>query len=253
MSASTTDLVVNDRRRVTDGTPLVSAGNVPSTTMALVQAAVATGNIDMIERMVALHERQQDRQAELEYNQAMSAAQEEMRSVSFDLDNSQTRSRYASYAAIDKAIRPIYTRHGFGISFDTADSNKPEHIKIICKITHRGGHCETKQVDMPADGKGAKGGDVMTKTHATGAAMAYGQRYLVKLAFNVATGEEDTDGNGTLPQWAQEYCDAIGSATDAEECFRIFKEGCNKASGDKKAQDAIIRAKDARKKVLQCK
>ncbi len=48
---------------------------------------------------------------------------------------------------------------------------------------------------MPADGKGAKGGDVMTKTHAVGAAKSYGKRYLLKDIFNIAIGEEDTDGN----------------------------------------------------------
>ncbi len=47
---------------------------------------------------------------------------------------------------------------------------------------------------MPADGKGAKGGDVMTKTHAAGSAFSYGQRYLLKLIFNVAIGDDD-DGN----------------------------------------------------------
>jgi hypothetical protein len=51
------------------------------------------------------------------------------------------------------------------------------------------------QADMPADGKGAKGGDVMTKTHATGSGMSYGMRYLLKMIFNVAVGEDDTDGN----------------------------------------------------------
>lgn len=49
---------------------------------------------------------------------------------------------------------------------------------------------------MPADGKGAKGGDVMTRTHATGAAATYGMRYLLKMIFNVAIGEDDNDGNG---------------------------------------------------------
>jgi hypothetical protein len=49
---------------------------------------------------------------------------------------------------------------------------------------------------MPADGKGAKGGDVMTKTHAAGSAKSYGKRYILKDVFNVAIGEEDNDGNG---------------------------------------------------------
>jgi ERF superfamily protein len=49
---------------------------------------------------------------------------------------------------------------------------------------------------MPADGKGAKGGDVMTKTHATGSALTYGRRYLLALIFNLAIGElQDDDGN----------------------------------------------------------
>jgi ERF superfamily len=47
---------------------------------------------------------------------------------------------------------------------------------------------------MPADGKGAKGGDVMTKTHAAGSAFTYGQRYLLKMIFNIAIGDDD-DGN----------------------------------------------------------
>ena len=34
----------------------------------------------------------------------------------------------------------------------------------------------------------------MTKTHATGSAFTYGQRYLLKMIFNVATGEQDDDG-----------------------------------------------------------
>jgi hypothetical protein len=36
----------------------------------------------------------------------------------------------------------------------------------------------------------------MTKTHATGAATSYGMRYLLKMIFNVAVGEDDDDGNG---------------------------------------------------------
>ena len=48
--------------------------------------------------------------------------------------------------------------------------------------------------DKPADGKGAKGGDVMTKTHATGAGVTYGRRYLLGMIFNLVIGEDD-DGN----------------------------------------------------------
>jgi len=106
--------------------------------------------------------------------------------------------RYAARQDWDKlarALRPIYSKHGFALSFDEADTPKPEHIRILCHVSHTGGHTRTYHRDMPADGKGAKGGDVMTKTHAAGAAASYAMRYLLRGIFNVAVGEEDRDGN----------------------------------------------------------
>jgi hypothetical protein len=47
---------------------------------------------------------------------------------------------------------------------------------------------------MPIDTKGARGGDVMTRTHATGSAYTYGKRYLLIGMFNLAIGDDD-DGN----------------------------------------------------------
>jgi hypothetical protein len=47
---------------------------------------------------------------------------------------------------------------------------------------------------MPATAKGPRQRrDV--EDHATGSAVTYGMRYLVKMIFNVATGENDDDGN----------------------------------------------------------
>lgn len=152
-------------------------------------------DIDKFERLLALQEKLVDRQAEMEFNQAMTAAQTVMRPVSADATNPQTRSKYASYKALDDVLRPIYTAHGFSLSFNTKKSDIAENIDVICEVSHVGGFSKTYEVPMPADGKGAKGGDVMTKTHAAGSAMSYGQRYLLKLIFNVAVTTDDDDGN----------------------------------------------------------
>jgi hypothetical protein len=125
----------------------------------------------------------------------MKAAQAEMRAIAADANNSQTRSKYATYAKLDSILRPIYTKHGFSVSFDEDDSPKAEHIRVLAYVAHEAGFTRTYRKDMPADGKGAKGGDVMTKTHAAGAAASYGMRYLLKGIFNVAVGEDDADGN----------------------------------------------------------
>jgi hypothetical protein len=152
-------------------------------------------SVEKIERLMALWERSEARKADAAFNAAMSTAQKEMKPIAADATNPLTKSRYASYAALDRALRPIYTAHGFGLSFDTADAPQPETVRVLCYVTHLGGASRTYRLDMPADGKGARGGDVMTKTHATGSALSYGMRYLLKLIFNIAVGEADDDGN----------------------------------------------------------
>ena len=169
----------------------------PGSIMALISRAAADPNVDMdkMERLLQMKERIDARDAEAQFNSAVSAVQAETGRIAADATNPQTRSKYATYAALDRVLRPIYTRQGLALSFDETDSPKPEHIRVLCHVTHTAGHKQTFQKDMPADGKGAKGGDVMTKTHAMGAAQSYGRRYLVLGIFNIAIGEEDRDGN----------------------------------------------------------
>jgi len=154
-------------------------------------------DIDKMERLVLMQERMQERmfsrQAQLDFETAMAAAQEAMEPVRADANNPQTKSKYASYAALDRAIRPIYTKQGFSLSFDTADGAPSGKQRIVCKVA-RSGHREYPHIDMADDGKGAKGGDVMTPIHATGSAIQYGKRYLLGMIFNIAVSKDD-DGN----------------------------------------------------------
>lgn len=167
-----------------------------ATLMQLISRAATDPSFDAdkMERMLSLYERITAKQAEQAFNDAMNVAQSEMKRVAADKHNNQTHSDYTSYAALDRAVRPIYARNGFSLTFNTAPGAPQDNLRVTCRVAHSAGHAELYQVDMPADGKGAKGGDVMTRTHATGAAMTYGQRYLLKLIFNLAIGEDD-DGN----------------------------------------------------------
>lgn len=151
-------------------------------------------DIDKMERLLQMQERILSRNAESEFTASMTRAQAKIGRVAADATNPQTRSKYATYAALDRVLRPVYTEEGFALSFDTGEAPQPDQVRVLCYVSHVSGHTRTHHVDMPADGKGAKGGDVMTKTHAAGAAMQYGMRYLLKLIFNVAVGEDD-DGN----------------------------------------------------------
>lgn len=174
------------------------ATNDPGTIMQVISRAASDPqtDVDKLERLMGMYERLEERKAEGEFARAMNVAQSEIRRVAADANNSQTRSKYATYAKLDSALRPVYAKHGFSLSFDTGEAPAELVVRVVCYVMHESGHTRTYHVDMPADGKGAKGGDVMTKTHATGSAMSYGMRYLLKMIFNVAVGEEDDDGNG---------------------------------------------------------
>lgn len=173
---------------------------VPTETTALlsvIERAATNPAVDMdkLERLLIMHERILAKTAETAFNEAMNAAQAEMGRISTDCENKQTRSLYASYGQLDRHIRPVYARHGFSLSFDSGDAPAPEMVRVLC-IVSKGGFSRTYHLDVPADGKGAKGGDVMTKTHAVGSGVAYGRRYLLAMIFNIAIGDDDDDGNG---------------------------------------------------------
>lgn len=179
-------------------------------------------DMDKMERLLEMQERIMGRDAERLFNEALNRAQAELGPVAADAANPSTKSRYASYVALDRAIRPVYGRHGFSLSFDTGEGAAPDHIRVACYVAHSAGHSRTYHIDMPADGKGAKGGDVMTKTHATGAAMSYGQRYLLKLIFNIAVGE-DRDGNDPVSHGVSAAQEAANAAINTAETLADLK------------------------------
>ena len=208
--------------------------------------------IDVIERLAALREKELTRQAEVEFNEAMNRVQRTIKRVKPDLDNPQTHSRYASYAALDRAVRPIYSDEGFSLSFGTDDCPLQDHIRVICHVS-RGAHTRKYQLDMPCDGKGAKGGDVMTKTHAAGAAMSYGMRYLLKYIFNIAVGDEDRDGNTMGMGDLNERLEWIENCRTFDELKKVFGAAYKEAKevNDQNALKAIVAAYEKQKRELQ--
>jgi hypothetical protein len=191
MSAQAVELSREEKTLPTSMTP-------PATQLTPIQMAYqllnAGHDLAAVKEMIEFGKTLEADAAEKAFNVAMAEAQKEMGVVATNMNNSQTKSRYADYAQLDKALRPIYTKHGFALSFNDGEGAPQDWVRIVCHVTNSG-HTRTYHKDMPADGKGAKGGDVMTKTHAVGAAQSYAMRYLLRMIFNVAVGEADTDGN----------------------------------------------------------
>jgi ERF superfamily len=196
----------------------------PGTLLAVIERAAADPAVDVekMERLMAMYERVQAKNAEAEFTRAMISCQSEIKRIAANRENPQTRSMYATYDTLDRIIRPIYTQAGFALSFDTGESPS-DMVKVLCHVMHREGHTRTYHTDIPADGKGAKGGDVMTKTHAMGSGMTYGRRYLLALIFNLAFGKDD-DGNGATAGEYDAIYDKIDLAQSLEELKKVYPE-----------------------------
>lgn len=153
-------------------------------------------DIDKMERLLAMQEKIFARQAEDAFNAAMALCQADMPQICPRNSNSQTNSMYAALEAIDHKARPVYTGHGFALSFGTIDCPLEGYYRQTCLVSHRGGHSRLYQADLPIDMTGMKGNQNKTGIQGFGSTMSYGQRYMTKLVFNIVIGGEDNDGNG---------------------------------------------------------
>jgi len=172
-------------------------------------------DIEKMERLLAMQERIFERNAEQAFNEAMRAAQSDMPQVTRDAENQQTRSRYARLETLSKAMKPVVTRHGFSMSYGTADSPLDGHYRITCRVSHVGGHSRDYHADVPADMTGMKGNQNKTATHGFGSTMSYGRRYLAMLIFDIAMTNEDDDGNRCGGQVVQLVSDEQVANLDA--------------------------------------
>lgn len=161
--------------------------------LAIIERAARDPNtdIDKMERLFSLHERMLSRQAEVAFAEAMTAAQREMPQVKRDGKNDTTRSTYTNLDALAAAVDPVAHKHGFSLSYGTADSPLENHYRVTVRVRHVGGYFEDHFADVPSDTVGMKGNQNKTPTHGFGSTMSYGRRYLKLLVFDIATTDDD--------------------------------------------------------------
>jgi len=152
-------------------------------------------DVEKLERLMAMQEKMLDREAEQSYTRAMVAVQNEIQAVTRDKVNPQTHSRFVSLEAMKKVVVPVYTDNGFALSYGEAESEKENNVRVTCKVMHAGGHSEKFFYDCPIDDKGMGGKVNKTPTHGKASAVTYGERYILKLIFNITIQDEDDDGN----------------------------------------------------------
>lgn len=164
--------------------------------LVLLQGMIDKGaDPEALKKLMDLADRWQQNQAKMAFSDAMNAAQAEMPIVVRDAKNDKGKG-YAKLETVASVMRPVYTRHGFSLSYSQEPCDLAGHCTIALKVSHKSGHYEMHYIrNIAIDGTGPKGGAVMNATQGMGSTISYAKRYLALMAFNVTIADEDTDGS----------------------------------------------------------
>lgn len=164
--------------------------------LSVIERLASNPDVDVakIEKFLDMQERIVDKNAKQAFNAAMCRAQGRMPVIPEDKTNQQTNSKYSAYETVLKHAKPIYTKEGFAVMFYEGTAARDGDVRIYADVMHCEGHTENRWVDVPLDIAGIKGNQNKTGTHAKGSSISYGRNYLIRMIFNIGTGEDD-NGN----------------------------------------------------------
>jgi hypothetical protein len=139
-----------------------------------------------------------DKVAKAKFFKSMVWVQEQLQTIPEDKENEQTHTTYSSYKALLSHVKPFYIEAGFALVFSEEDATRENEIRICVDVIHEAGYSKHYHTEIPMDDRGIKGVINKTKPHAKGSSISYGRSYLMKMIFNLLTGEaDDNNGNGT--------------------------------------------------------
>lgn len=169
-------------------------------------------SIGVLERLVALQERRDDRDRKEKFFEALKRVQEKAPRVTkyglMDRGPGKGTIAFAKREDIDAVMRPIYQAEGFSVNWDAPRSETL--IRVVGRFTAFG-HTEEREWSCSPDTSGGK-----QNPQAAGSTVSYGQRYISIMMWDIITEDQDTNG-GTRASTSpilQKQADEISTALD---------------------------------------
>lgn len=224
-----------------DTQPQVQATET-STLLAVISRAASdpAADVEKMERLMAMYERNEARRASAEFAEALAALQSELPSIG-ERGNAANRYTFALWEDINAAIKPILSKRGFALSFriDCKDG-----ITVTGVLSHKSGHREETSITLPADSSGNK-----NAVQAVASSTSYGKRYTAGALLNLTShGEDDDAFAAATPVITDEQLstlrDWIANTASNEEAFcAAMKIGSLEAMPATKFQSALAALK----------
>lgn len=172
----------------------------PMTPPQMIQQAMAAGQWDHLEKLMAFQERWEERNARRAYNAAISAVRADIpvivktRYVRFG--TGRAAYWYEDLAEIARTIDPILSQHGLSYRWRTETVPAEGLIVVTCIVSHRDGYTTENSLPAPRDESGNK-----NPIQAISSTVTYLQRITLKAALGLAAGKDD-DARATSPSTA---------------------------------------------------
>lgn len=167
-----------------------------ASTVDLIRAVIDSGinaeSVGVVERLVALKEREQASWAEREFASAFAKLQANMPQIvackAVPDNTGAVRYTYAPYDEIMTKARPVLTECGFGITFDTSIADG--RVTVTCTLIHSSGHSRSNKFQCRI----GSGPPKSSEAQGDGAATSYAKRFALCAALNIVVEQDDNDG-----------------------------------------------------------
>lgn len=224
----------------------------------LIAAAVEKDlDVDKLERLIDMRNKELERQAKLDYDEHFAAMQLDYVPVgkskaALDRDGRKVLYKYCPLEDILRVYQPIISKHGFSYRW-SEETLTPTEKRMWCIVAGYG-HEERSYVDIPIQAASAFTNAVQQR----GSATTYGKRYSFIDAFGVIIDGEDDDATGVQEkqsaknnarQYAQdaevidEYRErldsAVASGSLTEQAASIWRDRLGNPGLRKGAEDWI--------------
>jgi len=166
----------------------------------MIMTAIDKGaSIEVMERMFALQERWEAKQAKKAFDNAIAAFQGECPTIQKkkkggETQNGKTAYMYAPLELIVETVKDLLAKHGlsYAIKIDVSDGK----VKATCIAKHLLGHSEESVMEVPLVNKTG----VMSNAQVTAATATFAKRYAFVNVFGIMTGDADID---SMPRGGQ--------------------------------------------------
>lgn len=156
-----------------------------------IEAGITNENISAFERLLAMKERMDTKDAEKQFAAEFVALQSELNPIQANKvvpnNDGTARYKFAPFEDIMDVVRPLLQKHGFTVTFSMSFSDG--RVIQTCTLQHIGGHSRSNQFACRI----GSGPPKSSEAQGDGAASTYAKRFALCNALNIVI-ETDSDG-----------------------------------------------------------